>query len=38
MADDDPEDCMLTSHAFAESGAKAAFSCVLDGKELMDYL
>jgi CheY-like chemotaxis protein len=38
MADDDPEDCMLASHAFAESGAKAAFSCVGDGVELMDYL
>ena len=38
MADDDPEDCMLATHAFAESGARAAFSCVLDGVELMDYL
>ncbi len=38
MADDDPEDCMLAAHAFAESGAKAAFSCVVDGVELMDYL
>jgi len=38
MADDDPEDCMLASHAFAESGAKVSFSCVLDGVELMDYL
>ncbi len=38
MADDDQEDCMLASHAFAESGAKSAFSCILDGVELMDYL
>ena len=38
MADDDAEDCMLATHAFAESGAEAAFSCVLDGIELMDYL
>ncbi len=38
MADDDPEDYMLASHAFAVSGAKAAFSWVLDGVELMDYL
>jgi CheY-like chemotaxis protein len=38
MADDDAEDCMLASHAFAESGAKAAFSCVSDGIELMDCL
>lgn len=38
MADDDAEDCMLATEAFAESGAKAAFSCVLDGIELIDYL
>ena len=38
MTDDDPEDCMPASHAFAESGAKAAFSWVEDGVELMDYL
>lgn len=38
MADDDAEDCMLAAEAFAESGSKAAFSCVEDGVELMDYL
>jgi CheY-like chemotaxis protein len=38
MADDDAEDCLLATEAFAESGAKAAFSCVGDGVELMDYL
>ena len=38
MADDDPEDCMLAAEAFAASGASAAFSCVEDGIELMDYL
>ena len=38
MADDDAEDCWLATEAFAESGAKAAFCCVLDGIELMDYL
>ncbi len=38
MADDDEEDCMLAANAFAESGAKAAFSCVWDGIELMNYL
>jgi CheY-like chemotaxis protein len=38
MADDDAEDCWLASQAFAESGANAAFSCVLDGIELLDYL
>ncbi len=38
MADDDAEDCWLATEAFAESGAKAAFSCVLDGIELMDHL
>jgi len=38
MADDDVEDCWLATEAFAESGAKAAFHCVLDGIELMNYL
>ena len=38
MADDDDEDCMLAANAFAESGAKVAFSCVCDGIELMNYL
>jgi hypothetical protein len=39
MADDDPEDCWLASgEAFAKSGAKTGFSCVLDGIELMDHL
>ncbi len=38
MADDDAEDCWLASEAFAESGVAAAFCCVLDGIELMDYL
>jgi CheY-like chemotaxis protein len=38
MADDDDEDCLLATEAFAESGAKASFSCVEDGIMLMDYL
>ena len=38
MADDDTEDCLLATEAFAETGARAAFSCVEDGEELMDYL
>jgi CheY-like chemotaxis protein len=38
MADDDEEDCFLATEAFAESGTKAAFSCVEDGLKLMDYL
>jgi CheY-like chemotaxis protein len=38
MADDDAEDCMLATEAFGASGAKATFSCVEDGQELMDYL
>jgi CheY-like chemotaxis protein len=38
MADDDAEDCMLATEAFRESGSEAAFSCVADGIELMDYL
>jgi CheY-like chemotaxis protein len=38
MADDDEEDCFLAREAIAESGVGAAFSCVGDGIELMDYL
>ena len=38
MADDDAEDCLLATEAFAESGAGAAFSCVENGIELMNYL
>ncbi len=38
MADDDAEDCMLATEAFVESGAKAAFSCVENGVDLMNYL
>jgi CheY-like chemotaxis protein len=38
MADDDAEDCLLATEAFAESGAEAAFSCVENGIELMNYL
>ncbi|MGA2401958.1 MAG: response regulator [Syntrophobacteraceae bacterium] len=38
MADDDAEDCMLASHALAESEAEVAFSCVENGIELMDHL
>ncbi len=38
MADDDAEDCWLATEAFAETGAKAALSCVMDGAQLMSYL
>lgn len=38
MADDDEEDCFLAKEAFSETGAKASFSCVEDGVELIDYL
>jgi CheY-like chemotaxis protein len=38
MADDDEEDCFLANEAFLVGGAKATFSCVEDGIELMDYL
>jgi CheY-like chemotaxis protein len=38
MADDDAEDCMLATEAFAESGANGAFTCVEDGIELMGLL
>ena len=38
MADDDAEDCLLATEAFADSGSNATFSCVQDGFELMEYL
>jgi CheY-like chemotaxis protein len=38
MADDDPEDCLPAAEAFLETGAEAAFFCVLDGIELMNHL
>ena len=38
MADDDVDDCYLAKEAFLETGAKATFSCVEDGEELIDYL
>ena len=38
MVDDDPEDCMLASDAFAESGANASFSCMEDAVELVGNL
>ena len=38
MADDDPEDCILATEAFAESGIKAEFICVENGIELMAHL
>jgi CheY-like chemotaxis protein len=38
MADDDEDDCFLAKEAFLESGAKADFSCIEDGLELLDYL
>ena len=38
MADDDDDDCMLARDAFEESRTRAAFHCVGDGIELLDYL
>jgi CheY-like chemotaxis protein len=38
MADDDDDDCFLAKDAFFESGARADFSCIEDGQELLDYL
>ncbi len=38
MADDDADDCFMASEAFAETGAKAGFSCVSDGVELLNSL
>jgi CheY-like chemotaxis protein len=38
MADDDPEDVMLTEKAFKTSGLINDFRSVADGQELLDYL
>jgi len=38
MADDDPEDCLLTQDAWEESGSPHQISFVRDGEELLDYL
>ncbi|HPR64449.1 MAG TPA: response regulator [Thermoanaerobaculia bacterium] len=38
MAEDDPDDRMLTREALAESRLANDFYCVEDGEELMDYL
>jgi len=38
MADDDPEDCMLTCEALIESRLTNTINTVSDGEELLDYL
>lgn len=38
LADDDPDDRMLTKDAFEESRLRNNFEMVEDGEELMDYL
>jgi len=38
MADDDPEDCLMTKEAFAECHLRNDLRFVEDGEELMDYL
>jgi CheY-like chemotaxis protein len=38
MADDDPEDCMLTREALIESHLTNTINTVSDGEELLDYL
>ncbi len=38
MADDDPDDCMLTQEALEELGITGRFVTVGDGQELLDYL
>ena len=38
MAEDDPEDQMLTRDALAEARLLNDLRCVCDGEELMDYL
>lgn len=38
MADDDPDDCLLTQDAWEESGSPHTLRFVRDGAELLDYL
>jgi CheY-like chemotaxis protein len=38
MVDDDEDDCVMATEAFAENGVKASFSCVYDGVRLIDHL
>lgn len=38
IADDDPDDCMLTKEALEESRLANSLHCVGDGEDLMDYL
>lgn len=38
MADDDPDDCMMTKEALEEAGLHVDFSTVHDGETLLDYL
>ncbi len=38
MADDDPDDCLLTQDAWEESGSPHTIRFVRDGEELLDYL
>ncbi len=38
MADDDPDDCMLTKEALEENRLANGLHFVADGEELMDYL
>ncbi len=38
MADDDPDDCLLTQDAWEECGAPPTLRFVRDGAELLDYL
>lgn len=38
MADDDPEDCLLTQDAWDEYGSPHSLRFVRDGAELLDYL
>jgi len=38
MADDDPEDCLLTQLAWEESGSPLQTRFVRDGEELLNYL
>ncbi len=38
LADDDPDDRLLTREAFEEAGYQGAFQFVEDGRQLLEYL
>ncbi|HEY9847058.1 MAG TPA: response regulator [Candidatus Caenarcaniphilales bacterium] len=38
LADDDPDECLLTEEALKEDGEGVLLRCVQNGEELLDYL